>query len=688
MPATLENDLVFYTGGMIPPTGDYNEIENKPAINGVVLTSDTTLSDLGLADVFDYKGQKPTYNDLPKSGNKKGDVWNVADTGENYAWSGSEWDCLTGNAVVNYVNGQLESLSQPVSIDALKNVISNLETTSLKSGVLQTTVRASTDASDTCLASEKATAIAVEAKQDTLVSGTNIKTINGNSVLGSGNIDVDALPDQTGNTGKFLTTNGVSASWGDPLPSQAGNAKKVLSTDGVSVEWVAKDDYYQSLTSAQEITLTTYGTYNSELVADGTRFIKEDGTIQKFVDVATPGGFDTGIPTPPTTDVDIWFKNALITANARSGGWGEWKTTNRGVTYTQKGSFKVDSFICNNNVCIGTYSNSSSACITTDGDTWTSYTNADFLSMRTYNKVSSPSVMLMYPASASSSSNYTYSEDDGTTWVTVALSTIFEGSEFISRVVYTGNKFYMYTSGTAQRAKYVYVSSDGKNWSGRTEISLGEVRTDSYSQMYGCGDKIFYFPQYQTTAYYSTDGVNFNEVSTEMPNTYNTPVVIYCAGTQTYVALYRYSTFYMTSSNGIDWATTELPGRTASAVAFMGPADDYVLLHAGSWVRVNTGVTHAYSMEPLSLNKTEVNIALSGKQGTLTEGTGIAINNNVISANSMVGADGTNAGTAGMVPAPTATDNNKYLKGDGTWSEVQGGSSASYDISSRTIIFS
>lgn len=33
----------------------------------------------------------------------------------------------------------------------------------------------------------------------------------------------------------------------------------------------------------------------------------------------------------------------------------------------------------------------------------------------------------------------------------------------------------------------------------------------------------------------------------------------------------------------------------------------------------------------------------------------------------MTGADGANAGTHGLVPAPTATDNTKFLKGDGTW---------------------
>lgn len=32
------------------------------------------------------------------------------------------------------------------------------------------------------------------------------------------------------------------------------------------------------------------------------------------------------------------------------------------------------------------------------------------------------------------------------------------------------------------------------------------------------------------------------------------------------------------------------------------------------------------------------------------------------------GADGSNAGARGFVPAPAATDNTKYLKGNGTWS--------------------
>lgn len=80
----------------------------------------------------------------------------------------------------------------------------------------------------------------VSGKQDTLVSGTNIKTVNNNSLLGSGNISIDSLPSQSGNSGKFLTTNGSSASWATApteLPSQSGQSGKFLTTNGTTVSW-------------------------------------------------------------------------------------------------------------------------------------------------------------------------------------------------------------------------------------------------------------------------------------------------------------------------------------------------------------------------------------------------------------------------------------------------------------------
>jgi hypothetical protein len=68
-------------------------------------------------------------------------------------------------------------------------------------------------------------------KQVALVSGTNIKTVSGTTLLGSGDLGTIGIayggtgqitanaafnalaPSQTGNTGKYLTTNGTDTSW-------------------------------------------------------------------------------------------------------------------------------------------------------------------------------------------------------------------------------------------------------------------------------------------------------------------------------------------------------------------------------------------------------------------------------------------------------------------------------------------
>jgi hypothetical protein len=47
------------------------------------------------------------------------------------------------------------------------------------------------------------------------------------------------VPSQTGNSGKYLTTNGTVSSWAtvDALPSQTGNNGKYLTTDGTTASW-------------------------------------------------------------------------------------------------------------------------------------------------------------------------------------------------------------------------------------------------------------------------------------------------------------------------------------------------------------------------------------------------------------------------------------------------------------------
>lgn len=47
-----------------------------------------------VSSAFEYKGSVATVEDLPATGNKTGDVYDVQARGVNYAWNGSAWDPL------------------------------------------------------------------------------------------------------------------------------------------------------------------------------------------------------------------------------------------------------------------------------------------------------------------------------------------------------------------------------------------------------------------------------------------------------------------------------------------------------------------------------------------------------------------------------------------------------------------
>lgn len=54
--------------------------------------------DSRLTSGMHYRGSVPTYNDLPSQDNVAGDFYNCSDTGNNYAWDGTEWD-FVGNII-------------------------------------------------------------------------------------------------------------------------------------------------------------------------------------------------------------------------------------------------------------------------------------------------------------------------------------------------------------------------------------------------------------------------------------------------------------------------------------------------------------------------------------------------------------------------------------------------------------
>ena len=67
---------------------------------------------------------------------------------------------------------------------------------------------------------------------------------------------VESLPSQSGQSGKYLTTNGTTASWAtvEALPSQSGNSGKLLTTNGTTASWDTKANLGLS-----GVTLRTWG---------------------------------------------------------------------------------------------------------------------------------------------------------------------------------------------------------------------------------------------------------------------------------------------------------------------------------------------------------------------------------------------------------------------------------------------
>lgn len=98
----------------VATSGAYADLSGKPTIPTTV----AQLSDAGnyalksdLASVYKYKGSKASYSALPTTGNTAGDVWDVEDTGMNYAWNGSEWDPLGMSITIETItNAQIDAI--------------------------------------------------------------------------------------------------------------------------------------------------------------------------------------------------------------------------------------------------------------------------------------------------------------------------------------------------------------------------------------------------------------------------------------------------------------------------------------------------------------------------------------------------------------------------------------------------
>jgi hypothetical protein len=139
---------------------------------------------------------------------------------KTWTWDGTSWNAV-GNNTTFQAHGGTHELGGVDAITIAQSQVTNLTTDIAGKAPLISPTFTGTPAAPTATAGTNTTQLAT-----TAFVGTAIAAIN-------------ALPNQSGQSGKFLGTNGSVASWQtvDALPSQTGNAGRTLTTDGTNASW-------------------------------------------------------------------------------------------------------------------------------------------------------------------------------------------------------------------------------------------------------------------------------------------------------------------------------------------------------------------------------------------------------------------------------------------------------------------
>lgn len=252
----------------VATSGDYNDLINKPEIPSDyienITDSDTEFS---IDTAFNYKSGKKYSLSFSKTGGFDVIIGGVGDTQRKI------------------------NLSIDTDIIATKEDLADMETKSHT-------------------AATYATKEQVSSKQDQLVSGTNIKTVNGQSLLGEGNIEIQGgeLPIASADTlGGIKVGAGLSINPGTGVLSATGGGT------ADSVEWdnvLSKPDDIVNITEKLAAKLDT-ATYNSEKADFATKDeLNSKADTSAIADMATQTwvgeqGYLTEIPSNYVTDSEL-----------------------------------------------------------------------------------------------------------------------------------------------------------------------------------------------------------------------------------------------------------------------------------------------------------------------------------------------------------------------------------------------
>jgi hypothetical protein len=335
----------------------------------------------------------------------------------------------------------------------------------------------------------------------TTVSATELGYLDGvtSAVQTQINAKEATLPDQTGNSGKYLTTNGSAKSWGTvsqyALPSQTGNAGKFLGTNGTSESW-------STVISGSAFTPLVEGTLT--------------GASATITATATAGTYEVKSAYPATFTVGAASQS---TATNYDPARFVVPTTGSSVTVTSSGF----------------------------GNTWT----AGVSSANGYGNLIFDGTRFYTPNTATTTAGVRYSTD-GISWSTYSISGQNQG---LGRMAYGNGAYVIMSNSGGTGSTWASNSTDGINFTQRA-ITGTNVNT-GFDVAYGNGKFISTIGGSGTHFLVtSNNGASWSAAA------YGTSVgngqsIAY--GNNTWIACSGNSTAAATSSDGVTWTARTLP---------------------------------------------------------------------------------------------------------------------------------
>jgi len=422
-------------------------------------------------------------------------------------------------------------------------------------------------------------------------------------------------------TGTLALTNEMKTINGNYLPT-SGN---LALTDIISA------GSYISLTNSTSIT-----NWNSAYLVAG--FSDKNWrpliwTGSKFVAISTKGYLTT------STDGKNW-SIPILNSNLGNGGW--WRIAYGNDVYVILGG--------------SGYVSTSSDC-----ETWaTTVQNANLGSNNWHGLTfgNGKFVALSFTGHISTST-------DGVTWTTASQVSNL-GSRNWQTICYDGTKFIALGS-----SGYMSTSTDGTTWTASAQNS--SIGNHTWYGLVHDGTKFVAMGGAGWVAE-STDGSTWSNVQ-QIANLGSNSYYCISYGNGAYIAIGYYG--YVSS--------TVVKTQIASTLDSAGISTllGYTPVNPSSLATVATTGDYDDLTDKPTIPTTLSDLTVSAGSNITISGDTISATDTTYSA--FTGADSITAGTSGLVPAPSAGDNTKFLKGDGTWATASGGTSTDVQINSTSI---